>query len=50
MLGIFLTLLAVLIVVCVAFYFSDKPGARSQLADQALFDRPGRGKGRESRQ
>jgi len=34
MLGIFLTLIAVLLVICFAFYFSDPPGAR---ADSLFF-------------
>ncbi len=44
MLGIVLTLLAVMFVLAVAFYFSDHPGARSHPADPLFFDRPGRNK------
>ncbi|HYK87644.1 MAG TPA: hypothetical protein VE398_02670 [Acidobacteriota bacterium] len=42
MLGIFLTLLAVLFVLSVAFYFSDHPGSRP--VDPAFYDRPARNK------
>jgi hypothetical protein len=47
MLGIILTLLAVLFVVVVAFYFADNPGSRPRPADPAFFDRPVRGKNRQ---
>jgi hypothetical protein len=37
MLGLFLTLLAVLLLICFAFYFSDHPSERGVRADVMFF-------------
>ncbi len=40
MLGIILTLFAVLLVICFAFYYSDHPSGRGARADTLFYLRP----------
>jgi hypothetical protein len=40
MLGIILTLFAVLLVICFAFYYSDHPSGRGARADTLFYIRP----------
>ena len=48
MIGILLTLLAMLLVFCVAFYSADSPGERFHGADPVFLRNPAGGKGRRA--